>query len=103
MEPRHRRGAHRLRGTLIGNCSSYAAAALVEELCVLSNAFLGMWREQEVGFSGKSPERIEHPTAGPIKLVYATFAVDEQPSLGLVVFTPVTSIDAASIRELVQD
>jgi MmyB-like transcription regulator ligand binding domain len=33
-------------------------------------------------------KHIEHPVAGPLTFEYATFAVDEQPELGLFVFTP---------------
>lgn len=82
--------------------SSEAAAALVEELSRSSRDFADMWRDQEVGRSGKGVKRIEHPSAGPLTFEYATFAVDEQPDLGLVVFTPATSIDTERVRKLVQ-
>jgi MmyB-like transcription regulator ligand binding domain len=61
-----------------------------------------MWRDQEVGPNGKGVKRIEHPTAGALTFEYATFAVDEQPDLGLVVFTPATPADTAQVKKLVQ-
>lgn len=79
-----------------------AAAALVEELSLSSPEFAAMWRDGEVGPNGKGVKRIDHPTAGPLTFEYATFVVDEQPDLGLVVFTPATPADAERVRELVR-
>lgn len=92
--------AFRLEAARAG--TSDAAAALVEELSRASPDFTAMWREQEVGPLGKGVKRIEHPTAGPLNFEYVTFAVDEQPDLGLIVFTPATPSDTKRIRELLR-
>lgn len=79
-----------------------AAIALVEELSRSSAEFAGLWRDHEVGSHGGGVKRIEHRTVGSLTFEYATFAVDEQPDLGLVVFTPATPADRERVEALVR-
>lgn len=92
--------AFRLETARVG--ASDAAMALVDELSRSSLEFEAMWRENEVGTHGEGTKRIEHPVAGALTLEYSTFAVDGQPELGLVVFTPATPADMKRIRSLVR-
>ena len=82
--------------------SSEAAFALVDELSRSSPEFADMWRDHEVGPNGKGVKHINHRTAGPLTFEYATFAVDEQPDLGLVVLNPATPADRERIKVLVR-
>ena len=81
---------------------SQAATALVDELGRSSPAFAAMWRDHEVGPNGRGIKHIRHPIAGRLTFEYATFAVDEQPDLGLVVFTPATPADMERVKALVR-
>ena len=92
--------AFRLETTRVG--PSEAANALVRELSLCSPAFAAMWRDNEVAPHGRGVKRIRHKIAGPLTFEYATFAVDGQPDLGLVVFTPATRADTARIKGLVR-
>ena len=77
-----------------------AAMAVVEELSRSSPAFAAMWLDHEVGPSGWGVKQIQHRIAGPLTFEYATFAVDEQPDVGLVVFTPATPADMERVKAL---
>ena len=92
--------AFRLETARVG--PSEAASALAYELSQASRDFAAMWRDHEVGPNGKGIKRIQHRTAGPLTFEYATFAVDEQPDLGLVVFTPATPADMKRVKALVR-
>ena len=59
-----------------------------------------MWRDNGVSAYGEGTKRVLHPVAGPLALEYSAFAVDGQPQLGLVVYTPATPADAERIRSL---
>lgn len=78
------------------------ARLLVEELSRSSPEFRALWRENEVGTYGEGTKHLHHLEAGPLALDYSTFAVDGQPDLAMVVFTPVTAADADRIRALTE-
>ena len=86
----------------LGRCGADAAATLVEDLTRSSPEFAAMWGENEVGPLGGGIKHITHRLAGSLTVEYATFAVDDQPDLGLVVFTPATPADRDRVRALVQ-
>ena len=92
--------AFRLETTRVG--PSEAAIALADELSRSSREFAAMWRDHEVGPHGRGVKHITHQVAGPLTFEYATFAVDEQPDLGLVVFTPATPVDVERVKALVR-
>ena len=92
--------AFRLETARVG--TSAAVMGLVDELSRSSPAFADLWRENEVGTHGEGTKTIRHPLAGVLTFEYSTFAVDGQPDLGLMVFTPATPADAGRIRALVQ-
>ncbi|RYG33595.1 XRE family transcriptional regulator [bacterium] len=82
--------------------ASKRVAKLVDSLSRKSPEFEAMWRENEVRTHGEGSKHVFHPTAGRIALEYSSFAVDGQPDLGMVVFSPATSADADRIRLLVR-
>ena len=47
-------------------------------------------------------KQVWHPTVGCIALEHSAFAVDGQPDLGMVVFSPATPADAGRIRSLLE-
>ena len=75
---------------------------LVEELCRASPEFKALWRDNDVLVHGEGVKRLTHPKLGVIELEYSAFAVDGRPDLGMVVYNPVDSAVAASIRLLVK-
>jgi transcriptional regulator with XRE-family HTH domain len=77
------------------------ADALVEELSAASPEFAAMWDENDVSTHGDGVKHIDHPRAGPISLEYSSFAVDGQPDLELLIYTPATSADMDRVRSLI--
>ena len=61
-----------------------------------------MWLEHDVRDYGEGTKFIlpAHAT-GPLALEYSSFAVDGQPGLGVVIYTPTTAEDVAQIRALI--
>ena len=94
--------AFRLETAKLGRCGAEAATTLVNELSRSSPEFAAMWRENEVGPLGGGVKHITHRLVGPLTFEYATFVIDEQPDLGLVVFTPATPADMDRVRTLVR-
>ena len=74
--------------------------ALIEDLSRESEAFRGMWAEQDVRAHGEGLKRLIHPVVGSLDLEFSTFDVDGRADLSLVVFNPATSDDRAKIRRL---
>lgn len=74
---------------------------LVEELCLESPEFAALWREHDVCSHGEGLKVINHPSAGLLSLEYSAFSVDGRPDLSMVIYTPETEADAASVRKLV--
>lgn len=74
---------------------------LVEELCASSKAFSQMWQENDVHAFGEGTKQIFHPQAGPITMEYATFAVDQQPELGLMIYQPASDEDSLKIQKII--
>lgn len=75
--------------------------ALVDELIAASPEFAAMWLENDVSTHGEGAKHIVHPVAGPLAFEYSTFAIDDQPGLGLVVYTAATPADLERVRLLV--
>ncbi len=82
---------------------SEAANILIEELSASSPDFAAMWSDNEVGSHGEGTKIINHAQAGVLTFQYSTFAVDGQPDLGLVIFTPATMADTERVRILMSD
>ena len=76
------------------------AKGLVEELCARSADFARMWQAQDVGLLGEGIKQLRHPVAGDVTLRYTSFAVDDEPGLGLVLYTPDTDADMSRVRRL---
>ena len=77
--------------------------ALVDELCETSAEFARIWQDNDVRTHGESSKKIHHATAGTLVFDYANFAVESQPGLGMVVFTPSTDSDKERVRELIEN
>ena len=81
--------------------ASARVEALVDELCAKSPEFRALWRDHDVGTFGEGSKDLWHPTAGPLAVEYSSFAVEGQPDLGMVVFSPATAEVRERIRSLV--
>ena len=83
--------------------ASKRAEKLVADLCRDSPEFKAMWHDNDVRlYHEDSTKHFNHPTGGAIALDYSAFAVDGQPSLTLMTFTPTTPADADRVRSLVR-
>lgn len=90
------------RADIAGAGASKRAEKLVADLCRISPDFRAMWHDNDVRLDqGKSTKHVDHPVGGAMTLNHSTFAVDGQPSLTLMVFTPATPADAERVRSLV--
>jgi transcriptional regulator with XRE-family HTH domain len=76
------------------------AKSLVEELRARSADFARMWEAQDVGLLGEGVKQLAHPAVGDLTMWYSSFAIDDQPGLGLVLYTPDTETDMSRIRRL---
>lgn len=74
----------------------------VDEMRRDSPEFDAMWQEHDVRSHGEGTKFIRHPEAGLITLEYSSFAVDGEPDLGMVVYTPYTVDDVARIQRLIE-
>ncbi len=84
--------------------ASKRAEKLVMDLCRVSPEFKAMWHDNDVRISQEdSTKHFNHPTRGPLALDYSAFAVDGQPSLTLMTFTPATPADADRVRSILQE
>lgn len=81
--------------------TSENAKALVDELRRSSPEFASMWLDNDVRAFGEGTKHLAHPTTGPLTLEYSSFAIDDQPDLGLVIYTPATPADMDRVRSLV--
>ena len=75
---------------------------LVDELCAKSAEFAAMWREHDVLGFGGGTKRLRHPLLGEIALEYSGFAVDGEPDLTMLVYSPASADDAERIRALMR-
>ena len=81
--------------------TSRRAQSLVEELSRLSPEFAAMWEDHDVRTYGEGTKFLRRGNAAPVALEYSAFAVDGQPGLGLVIYTPATPADAEQVRSLI--
>ena len=81
--------------------TSRRAQSLIEELSQASPEFAAIWREHDVRTYGEGTKLIQPARGKPIAFEYSAFAVDGQPGLGMVVYTPATPADVARVRSLV--
>jgi transcriptional regulator with XRE-family HTH domain len=93
--------AFRADATRAGAASE--VSKLADELCTLSPDFAALWRENDVRLGGDGTKRLRHPTHGMIELEYSGFAIDGRLDLSMIVYSPVTSVDADGVRALVEN
>jgi transcriptional regulator with XRE-family HTH domain len=82
--------------------ASKRAEKLVAELSAASPEFVAMWRDHDVQQQGEGTKHLHVPGLGQIALDYSSFAVDGQPSLSMMIFTPAESGDADRVRTLIR-
>ena len=82
--------------------ASARATRLVEDLSRTSPIFAAIWRDYDVGIYGEGVKSFNHADVGQLTLEFATFTVDGQPDLGLIVFTPATAEDKSKVRRIVE-
>lgn len=80
--------------------TSQRAQGLIEELSHVSPEFAAIWREHDVRTYGEGTKLVQPVHGGPIALEYSSFAVDGQPGLGMVIYTPTTPADVKRVRSL---
>ena len=81
--------------------TSRRAQGLIEELSHTSPEFAAIWADHDVRTYGEGTKLVQPARGGPVALEYSSFAVDGQPGLGLVVYTPTTLEDAARVNALI--
>ena len=81
--------------------TSKRAQALVEDLSRRSPEFAAMWRDHDVRTYGEGTKFVQPVQGKPLALEYSSFAVDGQPGLGMVIYTPTKPADAAQVRSLI--
>lgn len=77
-----------------------AARALIDEMCATSAEFADLWNANDVDSYGEGIKSIDHPVAGRLALEYSSYAVDGQPDLTLLIYTPATVEDMTKVRSL---
>jgi transcriptional regulator with XRE-family HTH domain len=80
---------------------SERAQSLVDELNRTSPEFAAMWRDHDVRSHGEGTKIIQPLRGKRISFEYSSFAVDGQPGLGVVVYTPATPADTKRVRALI--
>ena len=81
--------------------TSRRAQGLIAELSHASPEFAAIWREHDVRTYGEGTKLIQPEHGGSMTFEYASFAVDGQPGLGMVVYTPATPEDVARVGSLI--
>ncbi|MEV7629815.1 helix-turn-helix transcriptional regulator [Actinoplanes sp. NPDC089786] len=76
------------------------AEKLVEQLRVRSSDFARMWGAHDVGTLGEGVKHLAHPIAGDLAMWYSSYVIDDEPGLGLVLYTPETDDDARRMQRL---
>jgi len=79
---------------------SSEAAALVAELQASSVDFRRLWDENQTRHHGIHLRHVQHPRAGLLAFEVSAFAVDRGDELSMIVYTPVSPIDAQRVASL---
>ncbi|MCW2970473.1 MAG: transcriptional regulator [Solirubrobacterales bacterium] len=74
--------------------------ALVGELSVKSNAFIGAWARHEVREQMSGTKRINHPLVGELTLLYETLALPDEPEQQLVTYTAQADTESQTALDL---
>lgn len=76
--------------------------ALIDDLSRRSPEFEAMWHDNDVRAHGEGTKCIRNPVVGLITMDYSAFAVDGEPDLRMVIYTPRAQVDADRIATLMQ-
>ncbi|HVI54641.1 MAG TPA: helix-turn-helix transcriptional regulator [Luteibacter sp.] len=74
----------------------------VDELIALSPQFEAIWNDYDLQSYGEGRKQFAHPLVGEVTLDYSAFSVDGRPELGLIIFTPATTVDKERVATLVE-
>ena len=74
----------------------------VDELIALSPEFEAIWNDYDLQTYGEGTKQFAHPLVGEVNLEYSAFAVDGRPELGLIVYTPASTVDKERVAMLVE-
>lgn len=94
--------AFRAESARAGAAAAARVEALVDELSACSPEFVQLWNARGVRTHGEGTKHIERLGTGPIAMDYASFGVDGQPDLSLIIYTPATEQDRQRIQALLQ-
>ncbi|TNM66680.1 helix-turn-helix domain-containing protein [Aliirhizobium smilacinae] len=75
---------------------------MVDDLSRKSPEFDAIWRDYDIQNYGAGTKHFRHEIAGDLMMEYSSFTVDGRPDLGLVIFTPMTVMDAERVMHLVE-
>ncbi|ABI77471.1 putative transcriptional regulator [Hyphomonas neptunium ATCC 15444] len=76
------------------------AADLLAELSANSEAFVRLWKENDVLRPGEGTKTILKPKVGEVCLEFSSFAVDGRPDLKLMIYNPASDADREKIEQL---
>lgn len=90
------------RSESVRACANERKDALVRELTAECSEFATIWNDLDVRNLGEGVKQVRHETGEIIGLEYSSFVVDGRPDLGLVIYTPSSLTDRASVRVAVE-
>lgn len=80
--------------------STDKVARLITDLRANSSDFADVWDAHDVGTLGDGVKHLDHPIAGDLAMWYSSYAIDDEPGLGLVLYTPDSETDTRRLRQL---
>jgi len=83
--------------------STDEATSLIADLRANSPDFADMWDAHDVGTLGEGVKHLTHPVAGDLAMWYSSYSIDDEPGLGLVLYTPDSETDTGRIRQLLTE
>jgi hypothetical protein len=81
--------------------ASKRAEKRVADPCSFSPQFEAMWHDNDVRTPEGGTKHFNHSDGGAIALDYSAFAVDGQPGLTMMIFTPAAPTDADRVSSLI--
>lgn len=80
----------------------HEAHSLIQSLQHDSPDFARMWEANDVGTLGQGTKQMRHSVAGDLAMWYSSYAIDDEPGLGLVLYTPESEADVRGIQGLLE-
>ncbi|WP_410873350.1 helix-turn-helix transcriptional regulator [Nocardia sp. A7] len=89
-----------LRGAYVRHLDDPTWQALVDELCVASSEFAGMWARNDVAVPVNLIKVVQHPAVGDLAMHLTMMALPASDGAWIQIFTPVDETEAAKLSEL---